>query len=269
MPTVHASYYTDPACPFSWAAEPAVRRLMVEFGDSISWRYIMAGMREIGPPLDVVSHWLDAAGRSGMPVDPRLWLDGPSTSYPACLAVKAAAEQGDPGPYLRRLREGFALRRQRQDHLDAFVEVARGIEGLDAERFRIDAASHAIVEAFGADLERARGDVPQDQIAEGDTRVRLPTFEFRGEDGAVHGVYGPSGADELRAAAVAAGAEPSGPWPLTISAALKRFGSLATPEVAELCDLPGPRAPAELWRLAQEWRLAPEHSLTGPLWHAA
>jgi putative protein-disulfide isomerase len=260
--TVHASYYTDPACPISWGAEPAVRRIAVEFGDSVSWTHVMAGIRELGPPLEVVSRWLDVADRTGMPIDPRLWLDGPSTSYPACLAVKAAEEQGGPAGavYLRRLREGFALRRRRQDHLDAFVEIARGVDGLDADRFRIDAGSHAIVEAFGEDLERFRAAEDSE----------LPTIELRGEDGKVHAVHGPASYEELRSAAVAAGAQPAaGAWPLSIDEALRRFGTLATVEVAALCDLPGPRAPAELWRLAQDWRVRREPALTGELWAPA
>jgi hypothetical protein len=39
-----------------------------------------------------------------------------------------------------------------------------------------------------------------------------------------------------------------------VEEALRTYGRMATPEVAEVCDLPGPRAPAELWRLALEWR---------------
>ena len=33
---VHTYYYTDPVCPWSWALEPALRKLAVEFGDSLS-----------------------------------------------------------------------------------------------------------------------------------------------------------------------------------------------------------------------------------------
>jgi hypothetical protein len=51
--------------------------------------------------------------------------------------------------------------------------------------------------------------------------------------------------------------------------ALERFGRLATPEIASVCDLPGPRAQAELWRLATEWRVRPERFLTGELWELA
>ena len=59
-----------------------------------------------------------------------------------------------------------------------------------------------------------------------------------------------------------------GPAP-TVEEALARFGSLAAVEVAAACDLPGPRAQAELWRLATEWRVRPERFLTGELWSPA
>ena len=32
-PMVTVGYHTDPACPWSWAAEPAIRKLMAEFGE--------------------------------------------------------------------------------------------------------------------------------------------------------------------------------------------------------------------------------------------
>ena len=52
-------------------------------------------------------------------------------------------------------------------------------------------------------------------------------------------------------------------------AALRRFGRLATAEVEAVCDLPGPRAGAELWRLAAEWRVKRVPVLTGEFWDLA
>ena len=72
--------------------------------------------------------WLDASDRSGMPVDPRLWREAPiASSYPACMAVKAAAEQGPEaaGRYLRALREGLMCFRRKLDTREALVEEAR------------------------------------------------------------------------------------------------------------------------------------------------
>ena len=86
---------TDPACVWSWAVEPAVRALMVEFGDDLHWTFVMGGLAREIPPEGFVRQWLEAAGESGMPTDPRVWYEGPiHSTYPACIAVKAAQEQG-------------------------------------------------------------------------------------------------------------------------------------------------------------------------------
>jgi predicted DsbA family dithiol-disulfide isomerase len=267
---VHTYYYTDPMCPWSWAIEPAVRKLAVDFAGELSTSYVMCGMaREVGDPIRVASDALEAADQSGMPVDGRLWLAGPPrSSYPSCLAVKAAGEQGDPGPYLRRLREGLMCRRRKLDTPDALIEEARAVPGLDVARLRLALGSHAILEAFGSDLDRCGAVAPEHRAPGGD-RVKLPSIEFVGPDGAVQGVYGPADYSSLRAAAVAAGASVSSEVPLSVDDALRRFGTMATAEVGLICDLPGPRAPAELWRLATEWRVRPDRVGSGELWSVA
>ena len=272
MNVVQVRYYTDPACPWSWALEPALRKLKWEFAEGLRFSYVMGGaVREGADPLEQARQTLEASDRSGMPVDARLWLDGgPSSSYPACIAVKAAAEQGDPGPYLRRLREGLLCRRRKLDTGETLVEEARMLGGLDIERFRIGLASHAILEAFGADLELAAAVAPE-YHATGTGRVKLPSVEFLIGDGRpVHGVYGFSDyrtlRDEALVAGAAAPAESSRP---PVEDALRRFGSMATAEVASVCDLPGPRAAAELWRLATEWRVRAERVGGGELWTLA
>ena len=180
-----------------------------------------------------------------MPVDPRLWLASPpASSYPASLAVKAAAEQGSEieAAYLRRLREGFACARRKLDTRDALVAEARAVPGCDVERFAVDLGSHAVVEAFGADLERA-GAVEGAARDPATERARIPSLEFHGEDGRAHAVHGRSSYEELRDAAQAAGAEVDGnDGHPGVEDALARFGTLATVEVAAVCDLPGPRA---------------------------
>jgi predicted DsbA family dithiol-disulfide isomerase len=251
---VRLSYHTDPACPLSWGVEPARRRLLVEFGADLSITYVMGGLaREYAEPHEPrLLDWLEQADRSGMPLDPRLWTEGPIRStYPACMAVKAAAEQGPEAVdrYLRALREGLMCFRRKLDAKEALVEEARGA-GLDVARFRNDVDSHAIVEAFGADLEatRAHGrDLP---------------FLVVGDE-----VLGPE--DDWRAAVLGAGATPAGEPAPDVLGALARFGRMAGPEIAAVCDLPGPRANAELWRLAAEWRVKPVRVLTGMLWEAA
>jgi predicted DsbA family dithiol-disulfide isomerase len=251
---VRVRYHTDPACPASWAAEPALRRLVTQFGADLSITYVMGGLaREYAAPHAArLIQWLEHSDRSGMPVDPRLWSEGPiASTYPACMAVKAAAEQGPEAEarYLRALREGLMCFRRKLDSKEALVEEARGA-GLEVPRFRIDLDSHAIVEAFGADLDSTR-----------EHSRELP-FWVVGER-----VLGPG--DDLRAAVEDAGARPAGEDAPDVLGALARFGRMAGAEVEAVCDLPGPRANAELWRLAAEWRVKPLRVLTGTLWELA
>ena len=266
---VSATSFTDPYCPWCWATEPHLRRLSVEFDDQVAVTFVIAGLAaRFGDTRALAVDCVAASETSGMPVDPRVFLeDPPSSSHPAGLALAAVAEQVDPAAYLRRLREAILLERRRMDSAPALLEVAREVGGLDLDRLRIDFGSNAIVEAFGAQLEAARAVGPQHHEP-GTDRVRLPSVEFRGADGSVHGVYGYAPYERWREAALAAGAVRVDPRP-TVEEAVRRFGPVTTAEVAAVCDMAGPRAPAELWRLALEWRLTPRRVPGGELWRAA
>jgi hypothetical protein len=247
---------------------------MVEFGDNLSWTYVMGGLardytKSPGGPEALLAHWLDVAADGRMPIDPRLWRESAiGSSYPACIAVKAAAEQAADGGYryLRVVREGLMCFRRKLDAVEALVEEARRAR-LDVERFRVDLASNAMVEAFGNDLEEVRHPPPEAEhvVRAGEhRRFSFPSAAFDGKSFvSLNAPY-----EEVRQAALAAGAEPLGER-LDIESALRRFGSMATAEVAEVCDLPGPRAPAELWKLASEWRVRPIRVVTGELWELA
>ena len=286
---VRVHYFTDPACSASWAAEPVLRRLMVEFGADLSFTYVMGGLARdysqgyedtemrIGGSREVfhslLLHWLERAEESGMPIDPRLWAEGPiGTTYPACMAVKAAGEQGPEAEarYLRTVREGLLCFRRKLDTTEALVEEARRAR-LDVARFRIDLGSHAAVEAFGADLDLTRTIPAQAheragaKEGQGGERLVFPSARF----GESHWVFGLRPYGEWREAALAAGAARSGEGPPDPLAALRRFGTMATAEVAAVCDLPGPSAAAALWRLASELRVKQVRVLTGDLWQLA
>jgi putative protein-disulfide isomerase len=286
-------YQTDPACSWSWGSEPKLRKLAWEFEGELEVTYVMGGLaRQYGSDYrdaqarigqgadcfsDLMAHWLDVAAETGMPFDPRIWTENPIRStYPACMAVKAAAEQGAEaaGRYLRRLREGLMAQRRRLDHADALLAEA-GPAGLDVGRFRVDLESNAITELFGADLEEVR-DVPQGardadatSETEGRERVSFPSLIFIGADGERHGVWGWSPYEQYREAALAAGAQLRNEGPLEPLAAVERFGRIATQEAETLAGRPRPLVEAELWALAAEWKLRPLDALSGTLWEKA
>jgi predicted DsbA family dithiol-disulfide isomerase len=286
-PMVAVDYHTDPACPWSWAAEPRIRALMVEFGEDLRWSLVMGGLaRDVAPGVSpraslppgvrvgLMEEWLRVSAETGAPLDPLTWVEGGiRTTYPACMAVRAAAEQGTDVAfaYLRRLREGIMCERLKLDHAEALVEVARQA-GLDVERFRLGLRSNAITEAFGADLEAtaalaAEQGARPPESSEGAGGAALPTVVFASEAGRKT-VAGLQPLDAYRRAAQDCGARRQNARP-DVEEVVRRFGRVTTAEVELLCDLPGPRAQAELWRLAENWRVRPVRVLTGWLWEAA
>ena len=134
---------------------------MVEFANGLEWTFIMGGLgrslaREPAARAGTIEQWLRVSAETQAPLDPLVWVDAPLTStYPACMAAKAAAEQADDHGYryLRRLRESIMCERRKLDHTEALIDESRAV-GLDVERFRIDLRSNAITEAFAGDLEQ-------------------------------------------------------------------------------------------------------------------
>jgi hypothetical protein len=255
---------------------------MVEFGEDLEWTFVMGGLaREYGPADhdSMVRHWLEASDETGMPTDPLAWFEAPLTStYPACRAVKAAQEQGRDAAYryLRALREGIVCRRRKLDTAAALVDEARRV-GLDVERFRRDLAADATAEAFEADLEESR-DVPDvaRQVGKvrcsadvGEERVPFPTLRFEGPDGKPHWTCGMRSLEYVREAALTAGAAPANDSRPSAIEAIRRFGPMATVEVAAVCGLSLTDAEAELAGLARDARLQPVPVLAGRLWELA
>ena len=224
-----------------------------------------------------MAHWLNVAGRTGMPCDPRLWTENPiDSTYPACMAVEAAREQGwEAGyRYLRRLREGLFCERRKLDNPSALLAEA-GPAGLDVARFEIALSSHAVLEAFSADIEEVR-QIPEEARAagklsqtEGRERLSFPSVVFIGADGQRRGVWGWQPLESYREAALAAGATQVNSGPLAPLDAVVRFGRITTREAEVLGESAGPPTCAELWRLAAEFELRPVRALTGTIWERA
>jgi predicted DsbA family dithiol-disulfide isomerase len=291
--SVEVRYQTDPACPWSWGSEPKLRKLMWEFEGTLEFVWVMGGLARqyggdyrdeeggigSGPDCfaDLIVHWLDVAAETGMPCDPRIWTQNPiSSTYPACMAVKAACEQGAAAGYryLRRLREGLLVERRKLEHAETLIGEA-GSAGLDVERFKIDLGSHAITELFAADLDEVR-EVPVEareagkiRRTEGTERVPFPSAVFVAEDGTRRGVWGWQPYEAYREAALAVDAAPVNEGPLAPIESIERFGRVATKEVEALSGNPAPVVEAELWGLAREWRLRPLPALIGTLWDKA
>src|SRR3546814_7121680 len=86
-----------------WSADVCSSDLLFTFGDRLSWRYRMGGMipdwtrfsdpiNSVHRPAQMAPVWFHVGRISGMPIDGAIWLDDPpGSSYPASIAVQAAA----------------------------------------------------------------------------------------------------------------------------------------------------------------------------------
>lgn len=175
---VTIEYYTDPLCSWSWAFEPQWRRLRYEFGGQIAWRYRMGGMipdwhsyadpfNSVSQPSQMGPQWYEVQRITGMPLDASIWLEHPPhSSYPACVAVKAAEAQGvDVAErLLRRLREAVMLERANiaeREVLTALAEQVAGQNTLSSERTALDLARFHQALDDGSAIERFRDDLKE------------------------------------------------------------------------------------------------------------
>jgi hypothetical protein len=262
----------DGQLDFAWVMGGLARRYGSEYRDE-------EGAIGSGPDCyaDLMSHWLNVSAATGMPCDPRLWTENPiGSTYPACMAVEAASEQGwEAGyRYLRRLREGLMFGRRKLDNPSALLAEA-GAAGLDRGRFEVALGSHGPLEALSDDIEEAHV-IPDEARAagklshtEGKERLSFPSAVFIREDGERHGVWGWQPPEAYRDAALAAGATQVNEGSLPPLEAVVRFGRIATREAEILGRTPGTLIQAELWRLASEHRLRPIRTLTGTIWEKA
>jgi putative protein-disulfide isomerase len=172
---VNIVYYTDPLCCWSWALEPHWKRFVAVSGDSISYSYCMGGMipdwQNFNDPLNAVSRpiqmgpvWMEAKHLTGTGIDESIWVkDPPSSSYPACIAVKAAGLQSKVAEdvYLKRIRTAVMLECRNISCAEVLSDLARQTSlefpaVFDFGRFVADIKSEASRQAFRDDLAKTR-----------------------------------------------------------------------------------------------------------------
>lgn len=172
---LHATYFTDPLCCWSWGFEPQMRRLRHGFAGRIAWRIRMGGMiptwSRFDDPLNSVHRpgqmaplWLQAAQITGVPIDAAIWNeDPPQSSWPACLAVKAAGMQSPAAAdvMLRRLREAVMAEGRNIARDEVLLELAGALaerfpELLDRRRFETDFHSPDARQLLEEDIKEAR-----------------------------------------------------------------------------------------------------------------
>jgi predicted DsbA family dithiol-disulfide isomerase len=271
--------YTDPGCPWCWAAEPTLRWLQRLYAPWLRWRRVFGVQLDGTPGADAEEpasqaheRWLTAARHGGVGLVSSLPRAHASTR-PAALAAKAAERQGPAAgdDALRALREAYFLDGRPPDSERLITDALTGAPGVDVERVLRDMAEPGVLAGLQADWREARdphpsvlglagpgphpGAAKQEEHA---VRYAFPTIIVRGSGGEQvvpgwrpPGVYREAvrlAAPELRRAPEPPALEPD--------VALERYRSLSHADLALLTDGQAPQS------------VAATPTATTPIWRA-
>lgn len=262
--------FTDPLCPECWAFEPALRKLMIEYGHYFSVRFFVAsrlaswnttGSRKKRLWSNLATLYEKTASRTGMSCDGDVWRENPiqSPREPA-LAVKAAEMQGRQLGlvFFRRLRELLFLHKQNIADEETLIRCA-GEVGLDVDEFRKDIHSDCSLKALQCDIKTTlEMEVEQ-----------APTFIFfndRIEDEGlkVPGVY----PYEVYVGILKEmlGEDPQPAKTINLLEFMKRYKFVATKEVAVVFDWSEREAKAQLKKLVLQQKIEQVPVKYGTFW---
>jgi protein-disulfide isomerase-like protein with CxxC motif len=249
---IKVTYFNDPACPWGYSANPALRVLEWRYGTQLDWRLVVIGLRD--EVTTTARESFDAAAsalrlrvyrdRYGMPFALQPKARAASTGR-ACRAI-VAARIIDPSSEFRVLRAlqlaNFTtpLLLDDDDHLR---EALRSVPGLDADRIVDLLDAEEVEAAYTRDKDEARSAAGTAIEAQGKAstsdlpRVRYtaPSLVFE-RDGQrlVAGGWQPELAYDLCVANLDPSIERT-PAPETPAPLLEFFGDgLTTAEVAAL-----------------------------------
>ncbi len=182
---IHATLYTDPACPWGYSASPAHRVLEWRYGSQLEWRLVLIGLREDASGL--LKRGWDAAASSarlgkfrrlyGMPytLNPKA---RPAATGRGCRAV-VAARLREPGSEWTALRAlyfaNFTTPLLLDD--DEMIRDALSAAGLDGDAIVGFLDDPAVEDAYQRDRAEARAAAgtaaeAQDKTSSSDGPVR-------------------------------------------------------------------------------------------------
>lgn len=154
--------FIDPLCPECWGIEPLMKKLILEYHDFFTIRYILttrhdtANRYQFYHAKTIAEEWDKCARLTGMCCDSDIWFENPPSPYAVALAIKAAEFQGQNAShrFLRRIREQIFLRKEGLCQFDDFLEAA-AMTQLNLEEFQTDFHSCRSIKAIQSDRKLA------------------------------------------------------------------------------------------------------------------
>jgi predicted DsbA family dithiol-disulfide isomerase len=288
---ITTTLYSDPACPWAYSENPALRVIEWRYGDQLEWRLVLIGLTEDASQYEARGYTplRGALGqalfrrRYGMPFSPAPKPRLSATSR-ACRAVVAArlASPGSEWRVFRAIQFANFTTPLVLDDNDQLADAIRGVPDVDADAIVGAIDSPEVVKAYEADKLETRGAAGSAAELQGKTRqtdgpVRFtaPSIAFESNGTRlVAGGFQPVEAYDVLVANIDPGLRREPP-PETPEPLLERFPhGVTTQEVAALLA-PGNEKPdraaaeAALLELVAAGRAVREPLGDDALWRAA
>ena len=177
---ISATLYSDPACPWAYSENPALRVIEWRYGDQLDWRLVLVGLTESASqyedrgytPLRGALGQALFRRRYGMPFSPAPKVRMSATSR-ACRTV-VAARLSSPGSEWRVFRAiqfaNFTTPLVLDDD-EMLTDALRGVPGVDAEALVGAIDSPEVVAAYEADKHETRTAAGSAAELQGKTRA--------------------------------------------------------------------------------------------------
>lgn len=169
---IKATFYTDPLCCWSWAIDSHWKKLLQNYGDRISYEYVMGGMipswdrysdplNSVSKPIQMGPVWMHASAVTQVKMHHTIWaFDPPSSSYPPSLAVKTVGLQSQKASeqYLYIIRKALmndGLNISQENILLTLAEQVTA-DNFNIDTFKDDWKANRGLEPFREDLKKTK-----------------------------------------------------------------------------------------------------------------
>lgn len=167
---LEVTYFTDPLCCWSWGMQPHLDNLQAYFHDRMTIKFVMGGLlpswtnyidqvNSVSRPAQMGPVWMHAAQLTHRSINHQLWVkDPPSSSYPACIAVKSAGLQSSETAIclFKKLQQAAMEDGQNIANVEIIHSAANSLSQdfplFDQKQFTSDFMSDRGIAAFRQDL---------------------------------------------------------------------------------------------------------------------
>ena len=157
-------YYHDPMCSWCWGWRPCASEVFDNLPEGVSRVNVLGGLAPDSDepmPADtremVIGHWRRIESMLGTRFNFDFWTQCQPrrSTYPACRAVIAAANQGFEEAMILAIQTAYYLEARNPSDAAVLIELA-GEQRLDTDRFETDLASRATDERLQREIRFTR-----------------------------------------------------------------------------------------------------------------